>query len=85
MSIPRGRIEVFSLETELVVVVGEGNSNVNAMPASVAKLMNGMVKMSMPKEICLRTWWGDDGSSSERRGSVDMAVVAGMSGSMLES
>lgn len=49
MSIPRGRTVVDGMET------GVGNENVNAIPASVAKLMNGMVKISIPSEIWRRT------------------------------
>ena len=32
---------------------GPGKRKVSAMPASVAKPMNGMVKMSIPKDTCL--------------------------------
>ena len=56
-----------------------GKSNVSARPESVAKLMNGIVNRSMPMDIWRRMWWGEDGSSRDRRGRRVMAVVAGMS------
>lgn len=58
---------------------GVGNWNVRARPASVAELRKGMVKRSMPSEIWRRMWCGEDGSSRERRGRRERAVVAGMS------
>lgn len=56
-----------------------------AIPASVANEMNGIVKISMPREICLNIWLGEVGSSNDSRGSFEIQVAAGISGSRLES
>ena len=43
-----------------MMLSGEGkdrvNWNVKAIPASVANPMKGIVKISIPRDICLRIW-----------------------------
>lgn len=86
MSTPRGTTAVpLSIGMSVSPGRGRGKRNVSAIPASVAKPRNGMVKISIPSDTWRIMWCGDAGSSTERRGSRERDVVAGISGSRFES